>query len=99
MINAGIIKRFWAKVDRTASCWLWTAAKTPDGYGKLGIRCYMEYAHRLSWEMHRGPIPAGMLVLHRCDTPSCVNPAHLFIGTQFDNMQDMVAKGRRRRAA
>jgi hypothetical protein len=77
-------------------CWPWTATKNNKGYGmmadKTGIK--MRLAHRISWELVYGPIPEGLLVLHHCDNPGCVNPAHLFLGTQQDNMQDMARKER-----
>jgi len=72
------------------SCWEWTGVKNAQGYGKLGSR----YAHRISWEIHNEEITGLLVVCHHCDNPSCVNPLHLFIGTQKDNMQDMIAKGR-----
>lgn len=71
-------------------CWVWTACRSRDGYGVMNVGL----AHRFSWKAFRGPIPKSMYVLHKCDNPSCVNPDHLFIGTQFDNMRDMKAKGR-----
>jgi len=77
-------------------CWIWMAA-TVMNYGVIGIggRSKGNYlAHRLSWELHRGKIPEGMNVCHKCDNPFCVNPDHLFIGTQQDNVIDMHAKGR-----
>ena len=90
--------RFWAKVDKTDSCWLWTAAKVRHGYGLFhwpqGDRQAQGTAHRYSWRLHRGEIPAEMFVLHRCDNPSCVNPDHLFLGTHRENMKDKMAKGR-----
>lgn len=90
--------RFWSKVDKSGECWTWMAATAgPLGYGVIGItRERMVYAHRLSWEMANGPIPAGMYVLHHCDNPKCVRPEHLFLGTIKDNVADMDAKGRRR---
>lgn len=89
--------RFWSKVDKTSDCWVWIGAKHPTGYGAFGIGQVVHYAHRLSWELVNGPIPDGLFVCHNCpngDNPSCVNPAHLFLGTQVDNMQDMLGKGR-----
>lgn len=89
-------ERFWPKVRKTDSCWLWTAYADRDGYGRI-TRCPGEmtgYAHRLSWELVNGPIPEGMFVLHNCDTPSCVNPAHLRLGTHQDNMADRASRGR-----
>lgn len=89
--------RFWKFVDRAGPCWLWRGAPGGGGYGRFRKRHGPAvYAHRHSWEMHRGPIPAGLKVLHRCDTPPCVRPEHLFLGTLKDNAQDMVAKGRAR---
>ena len=80
-------------------CWIWQGARNPKGYGILrtttlggGKRNVM--THRASFMVHRGPIPDGMLVLHECDNPSCVNPDHLRVGTANDNTQDMIAKGR-----
>jgi hypothetical protein len=88
--------RFWEKVDKAGECWEWTAARNPLGYGLIGIsaarRCGL--AHRVSWELNFGPIPAGLLVCHRCDNPSCVRPAHLFLGTHRDNHMDKINKGR-----
>lgn len=86
-------QRFWAKVDRSGDCWLWTGCGS-GGYGQFRYKGPMVYAHRVAWEQANGPIPDGLDVLHRCDTPRCVNVGHLFLGTHLDNMTDMVAKGR-----
>jgi len=75
-------------------CWIWTGARTPHGYGQVQVDGRRMLIHRASWEQENGPIPAGLLVLHRCDTPPCINPEHLFLGTQSDNMRDSKAKGR-----
>lgn len=89
------IPRFWAKVDKTETCWLWTGAKVPNGYGAISIGHAKPYqAHRFSWEMHFGPIPNEMQVCHKCDVRLYVRPDHLFLGTRKDNMQDMAQKGR-----
>ena len=95
--------RFWAKVRRAGpgECWLWTAAAGTDGYGRLRVKRDGQWsharAHRLSWELHRGAIPADLGVLHRCDNPRCVNPEHLFLGTDAENVSDKVAKNRQAR--
>jgi HNH endonuclease len=80
--------------DPTTGCWLWTGSVNRDGYGGLSIGGKTRRASRVSWELHYGPIPNGMLVCHRCDTPACVNPDHLFLGSARDNAHDAVAKGR-----
>ena len=76
-------------------CWLFRKTTVHNPYGRFMINGVREQAHRASWILHNGPIPNGLKVLHRCDTPACCNPAHLFLGTQKDNMQDCARKGRR----
>lgn len=85
---------FWAGVKKTDGCWLWTGYINPKGYGEFTRRHIR--VHRFSWELANGPIPEGLNVLHHCDNPPCVRPDHLFLGTQNDNVQDMVTKGRNR---
>lgn len=85
---------FWKKVEKTETCWLWTAALNNSGYGAFAFEGSRWLAHRFSYFIHKGPIPTGMYVLHRCDSPRCVNPDHLWIGTQADNMRDCAEKGR-----
>lgn len=77
-------------------CWLWNGTINNNGYGMIYFQKRIGLAHRASWEIHRGPIPNGMYVLHRCDVRNCVNPGHLFLGTCTDNARDMHAKGRGR---
>lgn len=96
--NASLSERFWEKVNKNGpdECWPWTGGATPEGYGRFGIgnKAMCSSTH-FSWELHHGsPVPDGLWVLHRCDNPPCVNPAHLFVGTQLDNMRDRNAKGR-----
>lgn len=99
------IPRFWSRVDRRddASCWLWLASCTPRGYGRFHYtmpdgRRIPEAAHRVSYMIHHGPIKTGNVIMHSCDTPACVNPAHLSQGTHKDNARDMVRKGRQRKS-
>lgn len=88
-------ERFWRHVEKTDGCWNWTGFLNWAGYGRLSVgNRKMRSAHRLSFEMHGGEIPRGMVVMHTCDNPACVNPGHLLLGTMKDNTQDMLAKGR-----
>lgn len=98
-LKKSLDERFWEKVVKTeGGCWNWTASTRHKGYGafvyeKNGV-VVQGRAHRYSWELHCGDIPDGMFVLHRCDNPACVNPEHLFLGTNQDNVNDMMRKGR-----
>lgn len=99
IVGALIVKneeRFWAKVAKlgVCSCWEWTGWRKETGYGRVRIDGRILYAHRVSWILANGPIPDDLRVLHRCDNPPCVNPDHLFLGTQGDNNADRDAKGR-----
>lgn len=89
-------ERFWGNVTPSDGCWLWQGRRIPTGYGYMydpetGTTMG---AHRISYELHRGPIAAGLCVCHTCDTPACVNPDHLWLGTRRQNSQDMCKKGR-----
>jgi len=88
-------EQFWKRVDKSGECWPWTGYKNQCGYGVTYKRNKHVLAHRLAWEIVHGAIPNGMQVLHKCDNPRCCNPAHLFLGTHKDNMEDMTRKGRR----
>jgi len=87
------VARFWNKVDKSSDCWLWVAHTNNRGYGQFGIGDSLYLAHRISYTIASGD-PGGLNVNHTCDTPSCVNPTHLWTGTQQDGMNDMIAKSR-----
>src|ERR1700749_4969342 len=88
-------ERFFNKVTKTDNCWLWIGGTINKGYGNFtwgrGVNIL---AHRFSYEIHKGKIPEGKIILHSCDNPICVNPEHLTIGTQQDNVNDMMNKNR-----
>jgi hypothetical protein len=89
------IDRFHKYVNKTPSCWIWTGAKIPKGYGRFLFEGKPRYAHRVSLEIHgMGKVPDDKVVMHSCDNPSCVNPLHLSVGTPTDNMRDASTKGR-----
>lgn len=93
----GDAEQFWKNVDRSNpdSCWEWRGSMFRNGYGQSNLIIgKIRLAHRVAWILTSGDIPSGMLVLHRCDNRACINPSHLFLGTDKDNMQDMIAKGR-----
>ncbi len=95
-VNGSPEERFWSKVDKTGPCWLWTASTVEFGYGRIRWEGRAERAHRVSYVISKGAIPQGKQVLHRCDVPACVNPSHLYVGTDQDNAQDRMTRGRLR---
>lgn len=100
VLNDKDIRRFWKLVDKRDDdeCWIYKGKKDIYGYGKFILNIIYDnkaaIASRVSWVIHFGGIPEGMLVLHHCDNPSCVNPKHLFLGTNKDNARDKIIKGR-----
>ncbi len=98
MPSRPLLERFEEKYILDAGgCWLWTAAKDYNGYGVIRTKdSRAERTHRVSYKLFVGPIPKGIFVCHRCDNPSCVNPEHLFLGSQADNIRDMISKNRQK---
>lgn len=93
--NRSVEERMLSKINKIDGCWLWTDKLSPWGYGRLTVNNQALYAHRLSYELWVGPIPKDKpFICHHCDVPACINPIHLFAGTQNDNMKDMAKKGR-----
>jgi hypothetical protein len=95
------VERFWEKVNKDApnGCWEWTGSQMRSGHGQIHIDGKSVLVHRFVWELENGSIPADMEVCHHCDNPGCVNPSHLFLGTQTDNMADMMSKVRQARGS
>lgn len=90
-------EEFWLQVQKSDTCWLWTAHESIDYHGRVRWMGKMHGAHRVSWRLaNNAEIPHGLFVCHRCDTPACVNPDHLFLGTCKQNMEDMISKSRHR---
>jgi len=87
------VERFWANVHKTANCWFWIGYRSRS-YGAFYVGGERNVgAHIFSWVLHNGAIPEGQQILHRCDIPQCVNPAHLILGTQSENIKDSIEKG------
>lgn len=102
--HASPVERFERRrpVKEPCLCWIWTGTLAPNGYGRFqigGKGSPHVGAHRFAYELEHGPIPEGLVVMHSCDNPACVNPAHLSVGTHKDNSQDMIRKGRHKRIA
>ena len=93
-VTKSLKERFLSKVKKTSYCWIWTAARTTKRYGKIWVGHRNEFAHRVSYTIFKGRFDQKLNILHRCDNPPCVNPAHLFIGNHAINGMDKRLKGR-----
>lgn len=96
MGEVNVIENFLNKIqlDNKSGCWNWIASKNKNGYGYFGFKGKVQKSHRVSYQIYIGEIPLNFKILHRCDNTSCVSPFHLFVGTQKDNVDDMILKNR-----
>lgn len=97
-MNGTLEERFWAKVDTSSDCWLWTASTNRDGYGRFWDGIDMRLAHRVSWIIANGAVPDGLLLDHTCHTPACVNPSHLRFATHKQNHENLTGAYRNSRS-
>ena len=93
--NETFVERFWSKIDKQSEgCWEWVAGKQRQGYGQIEYKGRRFLAHRLAYLLHYGALEQNLCICHKCDNKACCNPKHLFMGTQKDNTQDCINKGR-----